>query len=122
MTHRFAPTLLRDYDLRGTVGQTLDAADAWALGRSFGTVIARAGGRRIAVGYDADFTMVDLKARWAVDEDWLASRCGWSPFTGMALTGRPVGTIVRGERVMWEGELANQATGRPIRFEATEFA
>ncbi|ETI63387.1 phosphomannomutase [Sphingobium sp. C100] len=52
MTHRFAPTLLRDYDLRGTVGQTLDAADAWALGRSFGTVIARAGGRRIAAGYD----------------------------------------------------------------------
>ena len=86
--------------------------------RVFGLV----GKGRIAVGYDADFTMVDLKARWTVDEDWLASRCGWSPFTGMALTGRPVGTIVRGERVMWEGELANQATGRPIRFEATEFA
>lgn len=52
MTHRFDPTLLRDYDMRGTVGETLDAADAWALGRSFGTVIARAGGSRIAVGYD----------------------------------------------------------------------
>ncbi|MCI4590869.1 phosphomannomutase/phosphoglucomutase [Sphingobium sp. BYY-5] len=52
MTHRFDPTLLRDYDLRGTVGETLHAADAWALGRSFGTVIARAGGKRVAVGYD----------------------------------------------------------------------
>lgn len=52
MTHRFDPTLLRDYDMRGTVGETLNAADAWALGRSFGTVIARAGGSRIAVGYD----------------------------------------------------------------------
>ena len=41
MTHRFDPTLLRDYDMRGTVGETLDAADAWALGRSFGTIIAR---------------------------------------------------------------------------------
>lgn len=45
MTHQFDPTLLRDYDMRGTVGETLDAADAWALGRSFGTVIARAGDR-----------------------------------------------------------------------------
>jgi phosphomannomutase len=52
MTHRLDPTLLRDYDMRGTVGETLDAADAWALGRSFGTVIARSGGSRIAVGYD----------------------------------------------------------------------
>ena len=52
MTHGFHPTLLRDYDLRGRVGDTLHEADAWALGRSFGTVIARSGGRRIAVGYD----------------------------------------------------------------------
>lgn len=52
MSHHFHPTLLRDYDLRGRVGDTLHAADAWALGRSFGTVIARSGGQRIAVGYD----------------------------------------------------------------------
>ncbi|MBZ9646533.1 phosphomannomutase/phosphoglucomutase [Sphingobium sp. 3R8] len=52
MTHRFDPTLLRDYDLRGRVGDTLHVADAWALGRSFGTIVARAGGRHIAVGYD----------------------------------------------------------------------
>ncbi|MFD1106091.1 phosphoglucomutase/phosphomannomutase PgmG [Sphingobium olei] len=52
MSHVFHPTLLRDYDLRGTVGKTLHRADAWALGRCFGTIIARGGGRRIAVGYD----------------------------------------------------------------------
>jgi len=74
---------------------------------------------RIAAGYDADFSIVDLKARWTVEESWLASKCGWSPFTGMELTGKPVGTIIRGRRVMWDGGLANAAEGRPVRFEAT---
>jgi dihydroorotase len=85
--------------------------------RIFGIV----GKGRIAVGYDADFSVVDLKARWTVEESWLASRCGWSPFTGMALTGKPVGTIVRGNRVMWDAGLANAAVGQPVRFEAVEF-
>lgn len=80
-----------------------------------------AGKGRIAVGYDADFTVVDLKARWTIEQSWLASRCGWSPFTGMELTGKPMGTIVRGNRVMWEGALAAAAIGTPIRFEAVEF-
>lgn len=62
MSHCFDPTLLRDYDLRGTVGRTLDAADAWALGRSFGTVIARAGGSRVAVGYDGRLSSPMLEA------------------------------------------------------------
>ncbi|UYY57543.1 dihydroorotase [Sphingomonas sp. S2-65] len=85
--------------------------------RVFGIV----GKGRIAIGYDADFTAVDLKARWTIEDSWLASKCGWSPFTGMTLTGRPMGTIVRGAEVMWEGELAQAATGEPIRFEAVEF-
>jgi dihydroorotase len=85
--------------------------------RIFGLV----GKGRIVPGYDADFTVVDLKSRWTVDEAWLASRCGWSPFTGRELTGRPVGTIIRGNRVMWEGQLANQAIGEPVKFEAVEF-
>ncbi|UYY76669.1 dihydroorotase [Sphingomonas sp. R1] len=85
--------------------------------RIFGLV----GKGRIVPGYDADFTVVDLKARWTVDEAWLASRCGWSPFTGMELTGRPVGTIIRGHRVMWEAQLAEQAIGEPVKFEAVEF-
>lgn len=84
-------------------------------------VFGIAGKGRIAVGYDADLTVVDLKARWTIEESWLASRCGWSPFTGMTLTGRPVGTIVRGDRVMWEGTLAAAARGAPVRFEAVAF-
>jgi phosphomannomutase len=62
MSHRFDPTLLRDYDLRGTVGRTLHEADAHALGRSFGTVIARTGGRRVAVGYDGRLSSPMLEA------------------------------------------------------------
>ena len=52
MTHVFHPTMLREYDIRGVVGDTLLDADAYAIGRSFATLIARAGGRRVAVGYD----------------------------------------------------------------------
>lgn len=85
--------------------------------RIFGLV----GKGRIACGYDADFTIVDLKKRWTVGPDWLQSRCGWSPFEGDTLTGKAVGTIIRGQRVMWEDTLANEALGEPVRFEATEF-
>ena len=52
MTHNFHPTLLREYDIRGVVGDTLSAADAYAIGRSFATLVARAGGKSVAVGYD----------------------------------------------------------------------
>jgi len=71
---------------------------------------------RIAAGYDADFSVVDRKSCWTVTADWLASTCGWSPFTGDELTGRPLGTIIRGHKVMWEGALATHAIGEPIRF------
>ena len=74
---------------------------------------------RIVAGYDADFTIVDLKTKWTIEESWLASRCAWSPFTGMQLTGRPVGTVLRGQAVMWETELAAAPTGVPFRFEET---
>lgn len=52
MTHRFHPSILRDYDIRGTVGETLGEADAYAVGRSFATRVRRAGGRRVVVGRD----------------------------------------------------------------------
>lgn len=52
MTHVFHPTMLREYDIRGVVGDTLSAADASAIGRSFATMVRRAGGKRVAVGYD----------------------------------------------------------------------
>ena len=50
--HRFHPSLLREYDIRGIVGETLHEADAHAIGRGFGTVVRRAGGRRVCLGYD----------------------------------------------------------------------
>jgi dihydroorotase len=76
-----------------------------------------AGKGRIAKGYDADFTMVDLKRRETIRNEWVASRVGWTPFHGMEVTGWPMGTFVRGTRVMWEGELVAPATGRPMRFQ-----
>ncbi len=71
---------------------------------------------RIAAGYDADFSIVDLKGSFTITEDWLESRCGWSPYTGMTLSGRVIGTIIRGHQVMWEGQLANVAVGEPLKF------
>jgi phosphomannomutase len=52
MTHRFHPSSLREYDIRGIVGPALGEADAWAIGRGFGTRVRRSGGTRVAVGYD----------------------------------------------------------------------
>ena len=52
MSHNFHPTTLREYDIRGIVGSTLEEADAYAIGRSFATLVRRAGGTRVAVGYD----------------------------------------------------------------------
>lgn len=77
-----------------------------------------AGKGRIAVGYDADFTIVDLKRKRTITNDWIASRCGWTPYAGMSVTGWPVGVIIRGTRVMWEGELAAPGRGQPVRFHA----
>ncbi|PXW73424.1 dihydroorotase [Blastomonas natatoria] len=110
--------LLLDHMHHGRLSmqRLIDLTSAGAQ-RIFGLV----GKGRIAAGYDADFTVVDLKKRWTVTEDWLQSRCGWSPFTGMELTGKPIGTIIRGNQVMWEDTLADSAIGEPVRFEATEF-
>ena len=71
---------------------------------------------RIATGYDADFTIVDLRRRETITNGWIASKAGWTPYDGIAVTGWPVGTILRGKTVMWQGELVTPATGRPMRF------
>jgi dihydroorotase len=71
---------------------------------------------RIAVGYDADFTVVDLKREATISNDWIASRCGWTPYDGRKVTGWPVGTFVRGAKVMWEGEILGDAHGAPVGF------
>ena len=52
MNHEFDPTVLREYDIRGIIGETLGADDARAIGRTFGSMLREAGGSRVAVGYD----------------------------------------------------------------------
>lgn len=80
--------------------------------RIFG--MARKG--RIAAGYDADFTVVDMKRRETITNAQAGSRAGWTPYDGKEVTGWPVGTIVRGARVMWEGEIVTPSQGRAIEF------
>ncbi len=72
---------------------------------------------RIALGYDADFTVVDLKARRTITNDWMETRCGWTPFDGTAVTGWPKATVVRGAIVMREDELLGPPAGRPVVFQ-----
>ena len=83
--------------------------------RVFGT----ANKGRMAVSYDADLTIVDLKAKKTITHDQQASRCGWTPFDGFEATGWPMATIVRGRVVMQDGELIGSAHGRPVRFMET---
>jgi len=71
---------------------------------------------RIAVGYDADLTVVDLKRKQTITDQWVASRARWTPYDGVSVTGWPVGTLVRGRKVMWEGSLTTPAQGERVRF------
>ena len=78
-----------------------------------------AGKGRLAAGYDADFTIVDLKRRETITHEWSATRSGWTPFAGMEVAGWPVMTIVRGRTVMRENEILGIAVGEPVRFQET---
>lgn len=78
-----------------------------------------AGKGRMAEGWDADLTLVDLKARRTLRHADMATRSGWTPFDGLEVTGWPMATIVRGRVVMRDGELQAPAAGRPVRFQET---
>jgi dihydroorotase len=80
--------------------------------RLFG--MARKG--RIAVGYDADLTIVDMKRRETITNAQVGSKAGWTPYDGKTVTGWPVGTIIRGQKVMWEGEIVTPSRGEPVLF------
>ncbi len=71
---------------------------------------------RIAAGYDADFTLVDLKKQRRISNDWIVTPAGWTPFDGMAITGWPVGTVVRGRQVMREDEVLGKPEGKLVKF------
>lgn len=83
--------------------------------RLFG--MARKG--RIAQGYDCDLTIVDLKRTETITNQQAGSRAGWTPYDGKQVTGWPVGTIIRGTRVMWEGEITTPSRGEAAEFEET---
>jgi dihydroorotase len=83
--------------------------------RAFG--ISRKG--RIATGYDADFTIVDMKANWEITDDWIASKCGWTPYAGFQASAKPIMTVIRGQDVMRDGALVGAPIGRPMRFHET---
>ncbi len=71
---------------------------------------------KIATGYDADFTIVDLKARRTIRNDWIATRAGWTPYDGKTVHGWPVMTVVRGHIVMQDDEVQGTPVGQPVSF------
>lgn len=82
-------------------------------------VFQLAGKGRLALGYDGDFTIVDLKARRVLRDEDQASKSKWTPFAGMTVQGWPMATIVRGRIVMQDGEVLQPGFGAPIRFQDT---
>ncbi len=109
-------TILLDHVNKGnlTLERFVDLTASGAQ-RIFGI----AGKGRIAQGYDADFTIVDLSLTREITNSWIASRCGWTPFDGMKTKGWPVATILRGRTVMRDFAVVTPASGEPARFVET---
>ena len=82
-------------------------------------IFGLAGKGRIARGWDADFTIVDLNHTRTIENAWIASRCGWTPFDGMKTKGWAVATVLGGEIVMRDFALTRPAAGKPLRFVET---
>ena len=78
-----------------------------------------AGKGRLAEGFDADLTIVDLKARRTIRHEDMATRSGWTPFDGMEAKGWPIATIIRGTVVMRDDEIIARGLGQPVRFVET---
>ena len=74
---------------------------------------------RIAVGYDADFTVVDMKMKKTITNEQQCSISQWTPFDGMDVVGWPISTIIRGNIVMQNDELCSTPVGKPIAFKET---
>ena len=75
-----------------------------------------AGKGRIALGYDADFSVVDLKTERRIDNRWIASRANWTPYDGMTVHGWPIATIIRNRVVMRDDQLIGTPSGKPMAF------
>jgi dihydroorotase len=97
-----------------TLERFVDLTSAGAI-RVFGP----AGKGRLAEGYDADLTIVDLNARRTIQHSAMATRSGWTPFDGFEAKGWPMATIIRGRVVMRDDEVIAEGTGEPVRFTET---
>jgi dihydroorotase len=82
-------------------------------------VFGIAGKGQIAQGFDADLVLVDLARKQTITNASIRSRCGWTPFDGLEVTGWPVATVLRGRVVARDGELLGPASGEPLRFAPT---
>ena len=74
---------------------------------------------RLAVGYDADLTLVDLAAQRQIDNSWIASKVGWTPYHGTRVTGWPIATLINGKLVMHSDQVQGQPQGQAFRFAET---
>ena len=72
---------------------------------------------RIEVGFDADFTVIDLKREQIIEKKWLASKVGWSPFEGQKVKGWPVMAILKGEIAMRDEKIVRPNTGEAVEFD-----
>ena len=71
---------------------------------------------KIKVGFDADLTIVDMNMKKVIKNDWIASKCGGTPFDGYEVKGFPLGTIINGKAIVWDGKLIEKANGKPLKF------
>ena len=70
----------------------------------------------IKENYDADLTIVDMNKEVVIKDDWIESKCGWTPFNNYMVKGFPIATIVNGEIVMENGKIISPAKGKPLNF------
>lgn len=96
---------------RLTLGRLVDLMCAGPA-RVYGVI----GKGRLAAGYDADFTLVDMRRQRRIEDSWIVSPCGWTPFAGMQVTGWPVATVIRGKIAMREDEVLGAPSGQLVRF------
>ncbi|RCL03599.1 MAG: dihydroorotase [Candidatus Tokpelaia sp. JSC161] len=76
---------------------------------------------QIKKGYDADLTIIDMNKIQTIQNSTIASKTKWTPYDGMIVKGSPIGTIIRGHTVMWEGEIIHPAQGEAVKFKETNF-
>ena len=70
----------------------------------------------IKVGFDADFTIVDMNKKILIKNENIESKCGWTPFDGFEFKGTPVSTIIAGQIKMRDGKILGEPEGKPLNF------